>query len=139
VFMIYLHTYTFMKLGVLHVLKVDEVVMKNGYAFINCSSRDYAIAGKAFADTGQLALVVNGSLIRVRYSPNRPHSAVLDENSPTCGPQIEPTKNLYVCGLPPQVTQEALGELFRLFGHLVLVSNFSLICISRYHYLQLIS
>ena len=87
--------------------------MKNGYAFINCSTRDHAVAGKSFADR-QIALIVNGSRIRVRYSPDRAHStAVLPINAPICNPQVEPSKNLYVCGLPPQVTHEALGEIFR--------------------------
>lgn len=96
-----------------HILKVDEVVMKNGYAFINFSTRDHAVAGKAFADR-QIALIVNGTPIRVRYSPDRAHSTVvLAKNAPICNPQVEPSKNLHVCGLPPQVTQEALGEIFR--------------------------
>jgi hypothetical protein len=82
---------------------VDHIVMKKDYAFVNCASREHAVAGKSFADR-HFALYVNGAPIRVRYSPT---------SAAAWPPRMIPCKNLYVCGLSPQVTQEALGELFR--------------------------
>lgn len=85
--------------------------MKRDYAFVNCASREHAVAGKSFADR-HFALFVNGAPIRVRYAPDREPTAPT-RPAPTHGARDVPGKNLYVCGLSPQVTQEALGELFR--------------------------
>ena len=83
--------------------------MKNNFAFVNCATREHAVVGKAFVDR-HFAIYVNGLPLRVRYDPERTELVPLFP-APT-GP-LAPSKNLYVSGLSPLATTEALGELFR--------------------------